>query len=102
MGNKITEKYFVQGDFSKKKKKVLAQVTAETGFVVGKEIFRGKIYDSKKVGSLIYDGSWQGKPAVLKLQGLKLEVNEDEMVRNFTDQNRSRIIRVPKIYVYSP
>src|SRR3989338_9159052 len=71
MSNKITEKYFTQDDFSQREADVLAQVTAETGFVVEKEIFRGMIYDKSKVGSLIYKGTLDGKPAVLKLQGLK-------------------------------
>lgn len=74
MSNKITEKYFIQDDFSQRETDVLAQVTAETGFIVEKEIFRGIIYDKNKVGSLIYKGTFDGKPAVLKLQGLKPEV----------------------------
>lgn len=37
MSNKITEKYFAQDDFSQREAEVLAQVTAETGFVVEKK-----------------------------------------------------------------
>src|SRR3989344_8001809 len=102
MSNKITEKYFTQDDFSQREVDVLAQVTAETGFVVEKEIFRGMIYDKGKVGSLIYKGTLDSKPAVLKLQGLKPEIGEGEIVKHFTDQNQSKLIRVPVLYVHKP
>jgi len=102
MSNKITEKYFTQDDFSQREAGVLAQVTAETGFVVEKEIFRGMIYDKNKVGSLIYKGTLNGEPAVLKLQGLKPEIDEGEIVRHFTDQNQSKLVRVPTLYAHKP
>ena len=100
MSNKIIEKYFTQDDFSQREADVLAQVTAETGFVVEKEIFRGMIYDKSKVGSLIYKGTLNDKPAVLKLQGLKPEVDEGEIVRRFIDQNQSKLVRVPAFYAH--
>lgn len=99
---KITEKYFTQGDFSKREKEVLAQVTEEMGFQVEKEIFRGTIYDRTKVGSIIFQGTWRGKRAVLKLQGLKPEIDEGEIIKHFTDQNQSKLVRVPKLYIHSP
>ncbi len=102
MANKITEKYFTQEDFSKREKNVLDQVITETGFKVGREIFRGFIYDRSKVGSLIYNGTYQGKPAVLKLQGLKPEIDEGKIVRHFTAQNQSKLVRVPVLYAHSP
>lgn len=102
MSNKITEKYFTQDDFSQREADVLAQVTAETGFIVEKEIFRGMIYDKNKVGSLIYKGIFDSKPAVLKLQGLKPEVDEGEIVKHFTAQSKSKLVRVPALYVHKP
>ncbi len=99
MTNKITEKYFTQGDFSKLKAKALKEVAAETGFSVDREIFRGMIYDPLKVGSLIFKGSYQGKPAVLKLQGLKPHVEESVMIKSFNRQNQSKKIRLPKLYL---
>lgn len=102
MSNKITKKYFTQDDFSQREADVLAQVIAETGFVTEKEIFRGMIYDKNKVGSLIYKGTLDSKPAVLKLQGLKPEIDEGEIVRHFTDQNQSKIVRVPVLYAHKP
>lgn len=102
MGNKIVEKYFTQDNFSQREIDVLAQVTTETGFVVEKEIFRGMIYDKNKVGSLIYKGSLKGEPAVLKLQGLRPEVDEAETVKHFTAQSNSKFVRVPFLFVHKP
>lgn len=100
MSNKITEKYFTQEDFSQREAEVLAKVTAETGFIVEKEIFRGTIYDKDKVGSLIYKGVLSGKSAVLKLQGLKPEIDEGEIIKQVTIQNQSTIVRVPFLYAH--
>lgn len=102
MANKITEKYFSQGDFSARADEVLARVKEETGFKVSEEIFRGMIYDWTKVGSLIYRGSLEGRPAALKLQGLKPEVEEIEMIKKFNAQNKSALIRLPEVYLDSP
>jgi hypothetical protein len=98
MSNKITENYFDQPNFAEREKEVLGQIVKETGFVPEKEIFRGKIYDSKKVGSLIYAGSYENNPAVLKIQGLRPEVDEIDIMAKFNAQNRSKMVRLPRLY----
>lgn len=100
MENIITGKYFKQDDFSQREKEVLEEIIKETGFEPEKEIFRGTIYEKDKVGSLIYKGEYKKKPAVLKLQGLKPEIDETEMVNKFIKQNKSPLVRVPKLYFY--
>jgi hypothetical protein len=45
---------------------------------------------------------WQEKSAVLKIQGLKLEVEEAIILREFTLQNKSNRIRAPKVYLHEP
>ena len=100
MSNKITEQYFTLGDFSQRADEVLAQVTSTTGFVVEKEIFRRTIYDKNKVESLIYNGTFQGKPAVLKLQGLKPEVEEATIITEFPNFNESKRVRPPFLYAH--
>ena len=100
MSNEIVEKYFTQGDFSQRENEVLTQVIKETGFVVEKEIFRGKIYDKGKIGSLIYKGTLNAEPAVLKLQGLQPEVDEAHIIQSFNSQNQSTFVRLPKLYLH--
>jgi len=102
MQNNITGRYFSQGDFSLRADEVLDFVGRETGFIPEQEIFRGFIYDRRKVGSLIYRGTWRGQPAVLKLQGLKPDLDEGAILEAFAAQNRSRLVRLPKAYVHVP
>lgn len=98
MSNTITEKYFENIDFAKHAKKILDEITTATHFEAEKEIFRGQIYDKEKVGSLIYQGVWQNKPTVLKIQGLRPDVDEMGMIEKFNSQNESAKIRLPKLY----
>ncbi len=98
--NKIVEKYFTQTDFSKRETEVLEQVSSTTGFVPQQLLFRGMIYDPDKVGSIIYKGIYQGKDAVLKLQGLQPEIDESDILIAFAKQNKSKKIRLPYLYTY--
>lgn len=98
MGNKITEKYFEHVNFAEHEKRVLNEITTKTNFQPEKEIFRGQIYDKDKIGSLIYKGVWQDKPAVLKIQWLQPDVDEIDMIGRFNKQNESVKIRLPKLY----
>ncbi len=79
---------------------VLAEVLRRTGFKVEDEIFRGLYYFKKKqvTGSVIYKGEYRKGPAVLKLQGLKLEAGETEIIEIFEKQNRSKKVHAPRIF----
>lgn len=101
-GNKIAEKYFDQEDFSIHSERVLREIKTQTGFIVDQEIFRGVIFDKNKVGSIIYRGHWKNRPAVLKLQGLKPDIDEAWMVEQFIAQNKSARIRPPQVYMHEP
>lgn len=98
MSNKITEKYFEHEDKLNQLEQAIQQISTETGFIPEKEIFRGQIYDKDKVASLIYKGTFQEHPAALKVQGLKPEIEETEIINKFNSQNKSKIIRLPKVY----
>lgn len=98
MSNKITEKYFGKFDFLRKEKEILREVKIKTGFTAEKEIFRGEVYDKNKVGSMLYKGEWQKKPSVLKIQGLKPEVDEIDIISVFNAQNKNKKVRLPKLF----
>ncbi|HHD92188.1 MAG TPA: hypothetical protein ENL06_01010 [Candidatus Portnoybacteria bacterium] len=68
MSNKITEKYFKYNNSIDDFNEIIKEILAKTNFQPEREIFRGQIYDSDKVGSLIYQSVWQDKLAVLKIQ----------------------------------
>lgn len=98
MANKITEQYFKHTNLADNEKRILDVITKETNFQPKKEIFRGKIYDDNKVGSLIYSGFLEDKPAVLKIQILKLDIDEIDIISEFNNQNQSDQVRLPKLY----
>ena len=98
MGNKISEKYFSHKGLCKEDQALKEEICNKTGFIPQEEIFRGYIYDTDKVGSLIYKGTWQGKAAVLKIQGLELEIDEADILERFNAQNKSTHVRVPMCY----
>ena len=79
---------------------VLEEVTKKTGFVVKEEIFRGKVHATYTLSTIIYRGTYKGKRAVLKLQGLMIETSELDMINAFERQNKSRIIHAPAVYEF--
>lgn len=101
MGNKITDRYFDQPNLAADEKRILDAITTATHFQPEKEIFRGQIYDANKVGSLIYRGTWDGKPTVLKIQGLRPDIDEIDIIERFIAQNESAMIRLPTLYAGS-
>ena len=98
MSNLITEKFFsTDKAFGERVPAILAEICEITGFKPEKEIFRGFIYDADKVGSVIYAGNWRKRRVVLKIQGIKLDLEEADMIRGFEAQNQSEQIRVPEV-----
>ncbi len=95
--NKITEKFFTQSDFSTELKRALDFVIKKTGFRPKQEIWRGLIYEKNKVGSVIFDGLYNNQPAILKLQGLKPELDEASLYKLFARHNKSKKIRLPRL-----
>ncbi len=98
MSNKITEKYFDKFDFLEREKQILSEIEKKADFISEKEIFRGEVYDKDKVGSLIYKGKLQDKSAVLKIQLIKPNIEEADMINFFNKQNKSKKIRLPKLF----
>ncbi|PJA47247.1 hypothetical protein CO172_02465 [Candidatus Uhrbacteria bacterium CG_4_9_14_3_um_filter_36_7] len=94
--------YFSQGDFSQRQEEVLQEVVAKTGFELKEKIFVGTIYDKNKIGSIIFSGVYKNKSAVLKLQGLKPDLDEPLVIEKFYAQNKSNSIRLPEIYFFEP
>lgn len=98
MSNQITQKYDKwQGVAEEKVKEMLAEVQAKEDLKMGRELFRGVIYDRQKVGSVICEAEHRGEPAVLKLQILPLAMDETDIMKSFARQNRSSRVRMPHL-----
>jgi len=102
MDNNVVTKYFSYQRTEDEARVLTEKIAKEIGFAIGNKIFAGKIYDQDKIGSYIARGGFDGKPAVLKMQLLELPVDEVDIIRKFNEQNLSKIIRLPEIYINKP
>lgn len=103
MSNKVTQLYKkVQGIWDSKNE-ILKHIIDETNFKPNKLIFNGKILsDMSKVVTLVWEGIYDNKPAVLKVSSLNHKHPEPEILQSFKSQNKSSVIRLPELYFYKP
>lgn len=84
-------------DMSGREERILREIAEKTGFVPEKVIWRSSYWGTGQTGAVHYLGQYEGEKTVLKIQGVKPEISEIEAIENFSKQNRSKIIRPPKI-----
>ncbi|MFA6429398.1 MAG: hypothetical protein WCV84_02760 [Patescibacteria group bacterium] len=101
-GNIGTRYFDVTDAFARRVPEIIQIVCSNTGFIVRQELFRGQVYDADKVGSVLLQGVFGDRPAVLKIQGLRLDEEEVDGMRAFMAQNTSEWIRIPEIYAHEP
>jgi len=77
------------------------EIIKKTGFIPKKEIRRGYYYTTDKVRSIIFSGLYKQKPAVLKIYDDPRLTDEPISLNSFYKRNKSKIIKVPKIYNYN-
>ncbi len=79
MGNQITEHYFNEDFVALRKERVesiLQNIAKETGFKFKKVLAEKTIYTKDKIQSVETQSEFQGKSVILKIQGLKLNIEE--------------------------
>jgi hypothetical protein len=85
-----------------KPEQILKKVCELSRFEPAKLIYKGEVRRADWIGSLVYEGDFQGRDAILKIQGLKPEKEEPQIMARFMAQNKSSIIRAAKIYWHQP
>jgi len=94
-----TAKAFLEGqDMSSRESEVLRDIIARTNFLPKGVLWRSDYYGTGKLGAIHYLGKFKDKKAVLKIQGVKPETSEIEMIRAFSGQNESLVIRAPRLF----
>jgi hypothetical protein len=88
-------------DMSTREKEILVDIVAKTSFIPKENIWKSS-YWGKNLGASIWLGIYKGKLAVLKIQGTKPNVSEAFMIKNFSAQNRSRVIGPPALLKVIP
>ena len=81
-----------------REKKILQDITQNTGFIPERLVNRSSWWGSSKVGAVHYRGTYQGKNVILKIQGVKPNISEATMIQSFVKNNHSLIIRPPHLY----
>jgi hypothetical protein len=100
--NFIAESFLQGSDLNKRIGKIIKEISQETGFIADGQTQTSGWWGSKIIGAFHRHGKYQGKAAVLKVQGIKPNTSEIEMIKSFEAQNKSQIIRPPKLYATIP
>ena len=98
--NHIVERFDTQRDLAAEIPSILDEIESETGFVAQHEIQRRTIYDADKVWRVRIAGTFEGRPAVLRVENIKLETDEEEIRRAFRAQAVGHRVRPPHTYAH--
>lgn len=96
--NDVSAGYFRSSNLEKRIDKIVRRIASQSSFKPEKLLGKSSWWGSKTIGAFHYRGTYEGVPCVLKVQGVKPETSEVFMIESFERQNRSSIIRPPKIY----
>ena len=81
---------------------VVKDAIEKTGFQPVKLLNKSHWWGSKDSGAFHYAGEFEGKKAILKIQGAKSSLSEAEMIASFAKVNKSQTIRPPHLYAQLP
>lgn len=76
------------------------EIAQKNQFNIKKEIRRSFYYATGQMKSLIYEGAYQGKEAVLKLYNDPRLTNDPIAQNSFNEKNKSRILLAPQVLKY--
>lgn len=103
MRNRIVEKYPSHSGFtSEELGEAICHICAETGFKVCNEVQRRFIYNPDKTWRVRFAGTFEGKPALLRVENLRLETDEESIRATFRAQTAGTGVRPPHTYATSP
>ncbi len=87
-------------DVSSKQDEILSEVQEllPKKFYPEKIIWSSDYFGTGRVGAFHVLGKYQGRLAVLKIQAARPSISEAVLIEKFSQQNKSTIIRAPKLY----
>lgn len=100
--NKISHLFLQGSDLQDREKEVLEDVLKRMDFIPKRLMDKSSWWGSKEIGAIRYEGEFEGKKAVLKIQGVKPATSEIYMLQAFSKANKSKIIRSPVLYTSIP
>ncbi len=100
--NEIAHNYLKGSDLAEREQEVLDDAIKRTGFKPDKLVGRSSWWGSTEIGAFHYAGEFEGKQAIIKIQGVKPSLSEIYMINSFAKANKSKIIRPPHLYASLP
>lgn len=100
--NKISHLFLRGSDLAEREKEILKSASKRLDFVPDQLLDRSNWWTSKEIGAFRYIGQFEGKKAVLKIQGVRPATSEVYMIQAFSKTNKSKILRTPLLYSYLP
>lgn len=100
--NEISHIYLEGSDLADREQEVLEDAAFKLNFEVERISGRSSWWGSKEIGAFFAKGKFEAKEAVLKIQGVKPSVSEIFNIQQFERNNKSKLIRPPKLYAHLP
>lgn len=98
--NDVGGKFLDGSDLASREDEVLKDASQKLKFSPQTLVGRSHWWGSQEIGAFHYQGIYQGKPAILKIQGVKPATSEIFMIQQFAKKNKSKVIRPPYLYAY--
>lgn len=99
MRNVIIEHWKKHTDFTPWALRAVDEISQQTGFLVDGELQRRVIYDANKTWRIRYSGKYKGQSALLRVENLKLEIDEEAIREAFRKQCSGSRVRPPDTYL---
>ena len=101
-GNKVLSHYENHQNFTEEAiQRALAKICAETGFVARSELQRRTFYDQNRTWRVRWSGNLDSKPAILRLENVALETDEESIRVEFRKQANAKV-RPPITHASAP
>lgn len=102
MENQIVSKYFDHPDFSPHVDATVKQICRNYGFDPTETVHKRYIYNPDKLWRVRLRGVWQKLPAMLRIENMRLETDEELIREAFRKQCKGSNVRPPITYVSMP
>ena len=77
---------------------LVQETIKKTKFVLRRKVHQSYYYTPDKVWSLVFEGVYQNKPAVLKVYNNPYPIDEPIALNSFNRVNKSKILKAPEVY----
>lgn len=74
------------------------EIAQRISFQVGQPLYEGLFYTHEQVRNVVYGGTYEGKPAVLKVYDEYRLTDEPRALEEFNRNNKSVLLLAPKVY----